>query len=87
MCQGCADSITSALTQVPGVQSAKVSLQDKRAIVLAKESEVPTERILAAITAAGYKGQLASATQSTHAMTAGAEDAPQPTGRLLMRPK
>ena len=42
-CQGCVDSITSALTQVPGVQSAKVSLQDKRAVVLAKESQVPTE--------------------------------------------
>ena len=80
VCQGCADSITSALTQVPGVQSAKVSLQDKRAIVLAKESEVPTEKILAAITAAGYKGQLASATQSTPAMTASAEDASQHHG-------
>jgi copper chaperone CopZ/predicted peroxiredoxin len=66
-CQGCADSITSALTQVPGVQSAKVSLQDKRAVVMAKESQVPTDKILAAITAAGYKGQLASAAQSTSA--------------------
>ena len=69
-CQGCADSITSALTQVPGVMSAKVSLADKRAIVLAKESDVPAERILAAIAAAGYKGQLASAAQSTPATAA-----------------
>jgi copper chaperone CopZ/predicted peroxiredoxin len=66
-CQGCADSITSALTQIPGVHSARISLQDKRAVVLAQESQVPTERILAAITAAGYKGQLASAAQSTSA--------------------
>ena len=80
VCQGCVDSITSALTQVPGVQSAKVSLQDKRAIVLAKESEVPTERILAAIAAAGYKGQLASTTQNTPAMTASAEDSSQRHG-------
>jgi copper chaperone CopZ/predicted peroxiredoxin len=64
-CQGCADSITSALTQIPGVQSGKVSLQDKRAVVLAQESQVPTERILAAIAAAGYKGQLASEEKST----------------------
>jgi len=69
-CQGCVDSITSALTQVPGVQSAKVSLQDKRAVVLAKESQVPTERILAAIVSAGYKGQLASAAQSAPATAA-----------------
>lgn len=64
-CQGCADSITSALTQVPGVKSAKVSLADNRAVVSAKESEVPAEKILAAIAAAGYKGQLASAVQNT----------------------
>jgi copper chaperone len=64
-CQGCADSITAALTQIPGVRSAKVSLQDKNAVVLAKEFQVPTNRILAAIAAAGYKGQLASAEKST----------------------
>jgi copper chaperone CopZ/predicted peroxiredoxin len=69
-CQGCADSISSALTQVPGVKSAKVSLADKRAVVLAGESEVPAERILAAIATAGYKGQLASAAQSTPATAA-----------------
>ena len=69
-CQGCVDTITSALTKIPGVQSAKVSLQDKRAVVLAKESQVPTETILAAIAAAGYKGQLASAAQNTPATAA-----------------
>jgi ubiquinone/menaquinone biosynthesis C-methylase UbiE/copper chaperone CopZ len=74
-CQGCADSITSALMQIPGVQSANVSLVDKRAVVLAKESEVSTERILAAVVAVGYKGQLASAARSTPTMTASAEDA------------
>lgn len=63
-CQGCADSIATALMQVPGVKSAKVSFADKRAVVLAKESEVPAGRILAAITAAGYKGRLASCSQA-----------------------
>jgi uncharacterized protein involved in oxidation of intracellular sulfur len=63
-CQGCADSITSALAKIPEVQSASVSLQNKRAVVVAKESQVPTDKILAAITAAGYKGQLALAEQN-----------------------
>jgi len=63
-CQGCADTITSALTKISGVQSASVSPQNKRAVVLAKESQVPTDKILAAITAAGYKGQLAFAEQN-----------------------
>lgn len=66
-CQGCADSIAAALTGIPNVRSAKVSLQDKRAVVLAEESQVPTKTILAAVAAAGYKGQLASAEQSTSA--------------------
>jgi ubiquinone/menaquinone biosynthesis C-methylase UbiE/copper chaperone CopZ len=60
-CQGCADGITSALMQIPGVESAKVSLRDKRAIVVARTSDVPTEKILAAVAAAGYKGRLATA--------------------------
>jgi copper chaperone CopZ/predicted peroxiredoxin len=63
-CQGCADSITSALAKIPDVQSASVSLQNKKAVVLAKESQVPTDKILAAITATGYKGQLALAEQN-----------------------
>jgi ubiquinone/menaquinone biosynthesis C-methylase UbiE/copper chaperone CopZ len=79
-CQGCADTITAALTQIPSIQSAKVSLQDKRAVVLAKTSDVPTERILAAIAAAGYKGQLASATPSTVATTASAGVTPRSHG-------
>jgi copper chaperone CopZ/predicted peroxiredoxin len=69
-CQGCADSITSALTRIPGVQSANVSLQEKQAVVSAKESEVPTEKILAAIASAGYKGQLASGAQTALPTTA-----------------
>lgn len=82
-CQGCADTITAALTQIPGIQSAKVSLQDKRAVVLAKTCDVPTENILAAITAAGHKGRLASAMPSmvatdTNAKAATRTDGPAP---------
>lgn len=60
VCEGCADNIAAALTKIPGVQSAKVSLVDKRAVVLAEESQVSTDTILAAIVAAGYKGRLTS---------------------------
>jgi copper chaperone CopZ/predicted peroxiredoxin len=65
VCEGCADNITAALTKIPGVRSAKVSLLDKRAVVLAEESVVSTETLLAAIVAAGYKGRVAPAEQST----------------------
>ena len=65
------ETITAALTQIPGVQSAKVSLRDKRAVVVARESEVPSEKILAAIAAAGYQGKPATAGQGTPA-TSGA---------------
>ncbi len=61
MCQGCVDAITDALTKIPGVKSAKVSLDQKRAVVVAAPSDVPNDKILAAITAAGYKGRLAPA--------------------------
>ena len=69
-CQGCVDTITSALTSIPGVQSAKVSLQDNRAVVTASESQVPTDKILTAITTAGYKGQLSAESQKTPATAA-----------------
>ena len=69
-CQGCVDAITDALTKIPGVKSANVSLQEKRAVVVAMPSEVPTEKILAAIAAAGYKGQLAAAKQHPAATAA-----------------
>jgi copper chaperone CopZ/predicted peroxiredoxin len=70
MCQGCVDAITDALTKIPGVKSAKVSLQDKRAVVLAAPADVPNEKILAAITAAGYKGRLAPAEEHPAVATA-----------------
>jgi predicted peroxiredoxin/copper chaperone CopZ len=69
-CQGCAGTITATLTKIPDVESAKVSLEEKRAVVVANASQVPTEKILAAIAAAGYKGQLVSAGQDISACAA-----------------
>jgi copper chaperone len=75
-CQGCADSITSALTAIPGVQSATVSLREKRAVVVADERQAPTAKILSAIAAAGYQGQAASAVGGASAATAAAAGKP-----------
>jgi copper chaperone CopZ len=58
-CEGCAESIEAALAEMPGVRSAKVSFGEKRAVVVADEPEVPADKIVAAIAAAGYKAQLA----------------------------
>jgi copper chaperone CopZ/predicted peroxiredoxin len=63
-CQGCADTVTSALKQVPGIKSAQVSLKDRRALVIADPSRVPNETILTAISQAGYQGQPATAALS-----------------------
>ena len=60
-CQGCVDTITAALKEIPGVRAAEVSLAAKKAVVTAPMSEVPNEKIVAAIVAAGYKGKPAAA--------------------------
>ena len=57
-CPNCVGHLTEELTKVPGVESAKVSLQDKKAVLVASESQVPTEKILATISEAGYQGRL-----------------------------
>jgi predicted peroxiredoxin/copper chaperone CopZ len=75
-CQGCADGITSALSRLPGVVSAKVSFQDKRAVILGRESELSPGTVLSAIAAIGYKGQLAPARQSQPALSATPGKAP-----------
>jgi copper chaperone CopZ/predicted peroxiredoxin len=72
-CQGCADNITSALTAIPGVQSANVSLQYKTAVVVADGSQVANEKILGAIETAGYKGHFASAEPKTSATPASSD--------------
>jgi copper chaperone CopZ len=58
MCQGCADNVTGAIAKIPGVQSAKVSLAGKRAVVVADPSRTPSDKIEAAVAAAGYKAKV-----------------------------
>ena len=71
-CPSCVGHLTSELTKVPGVESAKVSLQGKKAVIVARESQVPTEKILAVISEAGYQGRLAPTERSTPTATADA---------------
>lgn len=54
-CQGCVQAVTEALKRVPGVQTAKVSLAEKRAIVVGDASQATAEKLIAAISAEGYK--------------------------------
>ncbi len=58
MCQGCADNVTNAIAKIPGVQSAKVSLAEKRAVVVADPSKVPSDKIEASVAAAGYQAKV-----------------------------
>lgn len=54
-CEGCVQTITAALKAIPGVKSAEVSLQDKKATIVADEAEVPASVVEAAVSKAGYK--------------------------------
>ncbi len=57
-CEGCAGTVTAAIEKIKGVQSAKVFLQEKKAVVVGDPVQVPAEKIEAAIAAAGYEGKL-----------------------------
>ena len=59
-CPACVEHLTAALNGIPGVTSAEVSLQQKKAVLVASESQVPTEKVLGAIRKAGYEGRLVS---------------------------
>lgn len=59
-CEGCVSTVTSAIEAVPGVKSAKVSLAEKQATVVADAAEVPAAKIEAAVSEAGYKAHLVS---------------------------
>jgi copper chaperone CopZ len=56
-CEGCVQSVTAAIEKVPGVQSVKVSLKDKKATVVGDLSQATPEKIEAAVAAAGYKAK------------------------------
>ena len=57
-CQGCADTIRAAVAKIPGVQSVDVSLETKKAAVVADPTQVPSQKIEAAIADAGYSAQM-----------------------------
>jgi copper chaperone len=58
-CEGCVNTITTALKAIPGVTSAKVSLQDKKATVVA--DSVSSQTIEDTVAKAGYKARLITA--------------------------
>ena len=61
-CEGCANTVASALKAIPGVQSVEVSLKDKKATVVA--DRVSPRTIEDAVAKAGYKARLTSTTGS-----------------------
>jgi copper ion binding protein len=54
-CQHCVKTVTDALTELPGVQRAKVNLRKGEAVVHFDESRVSTTNLTEAITAAGFE--------------------------------
>lgn len=81
-CGGCTKTVTEALSKLPGVQSVNVTLNDKKARVVADPNAVPDEKILAAIAAAGYTGRVAGAAPAAKAAPTAKETpaAKEPTG-------
>jgi copper chaperone CopZ len=55
-CEGCANTVATALKAIPGVQSVEVSLKDKKAAVVA--NRVSPQVIEDAIGKAGYKARV-----------------------------
>ncbi len=53
MCAHCQAHVQKALAALPGVESAEVSLEEKRA-VLALTKELPDKVLMDAVTEAGY---------------------------------
>lgn len=59
-CEGCVEAVTAAVAKVPGVQRVQVSLEDKRARVVADPSVVPDSAIENAVVRAGYQARPAT---------------------------
>ncbi len=68
-CEGCVDTVKSALEAIPGVKSADVSLKEKKATVVADAAQVPSSKIEAAVVEAGYKARLLAAGEQSAAST------------------
>ena len=58
-CDGCVNTVASALKTVPGVKSVEVSLKDKKATVVA--DRVSSQAIEDTVAKAGYKAHLITA--------------------------
>lgn len=54
-CQHCVKTVTDALTELPGVQRAKVNLRKAEAVVHFDASRVTPANLTEAITAVGFK--------------------------------
>jgi copper chaperone len=54
-CNHCVGRVENALTSVEGVESAKVSLEDKQALVKYDSSKASMEKFKEAVDEAGYK--------------------------------
>jgi copper chaperone len=61
-CEGCVNTVASALKAVPGFKSVEVSLKDKKATVVA--DRVSSQTIEDAVAKAGYKARLIAAVGS-----------------------
>jgi copper chaperone len=60
VCDACVGHVTRALQGLDGVQSAQVSLQDKRAFVTYDPAKVQVAQMTEAIADAGYEASLHS---------------------------
>ncbi|MFZ5830122.1 MAG: cation transporter [Planctomycetota bacterium] len=58
-CDGCVRTVLTALRQVPGVQSAEVSLEKEQAFVVADANGFDEKSVLAAVRDAGYQAKRA----------------------------
>ena len=56
-CVGCSNRLEKILNNVDGVESAKVSLEEKSADIKYNEEEVELNKILQEIEDAGFKGE------------------------------
>ena len=63
-CGGCAGRADKALAAVPGVVEVSVNLAGESAVVRYAEGATDPAALIAAVTAAGYPGRIAEATQS-----------------------
>ena len=60
-CTGCANSVTQALSAVPGVANSEVSLQEGRARVRWNDGEQSADKLVSAIREAGYQAEVIAA--------------------------